>query len=96
MSSIKLLFGVPYPSFVSKEFQDVLEKYGVNELDTGASYVSYMQLYESAFADVDSLGVSRELATLALRGTTKFIPNHTDTRLVAKVIKVYWIQRLNL
>lgn len=37
---IKILYGVPYPNFVSKEFQDVLEKYGVKDLDTGASYVS--------------------------------------------------------
>jgi hypothetical protein len=37
---IKFLYGVPYPKVVSQEFQNVLEKYGVKDLDTGASYVS--------------------------------------------------------
>jgi hypothetical protein len=45
MSSIGIVYGVPFPTLLSKEFQDVLEKYGVKDLDTGASYVSQTYFY---------------------------------------------------
>ena len=34
--NIKIIFGVPYSA---REFEGVLDEYGVKDLDTGASYV---------------------------------------------------------
>ena len=37
--AIKLLYGVPFPGSITKEFLDILERYGVYDLDTGSTYV---------------------------------------------------------
>ena len=45
MSTIKIIYGVPFASSVSKEWQRVLERSNIRELDTGAVYVSALSLY---------------------------------------------------
>lgn len=60
---VKIIYGVPFGSSISKEYRDVLDEFHVHNLDTGASYVylSSITFIQYNINDAFSLEVRKQL-----------------------------------